>query len=266
MKKKRIVVPIIITASILAGIAIASIVKFKKACTGLCSGCNGCNNQPRPDVSYYMDKKADLIRAFEKNQRIFQPLLAKEYDARQLEEIVLETKAEFVDQIDAIPYIGGDDNQLTEDIEQAAMVLAFYKVQKAHGKTTDEIGTIITESIKTELYKVPGFIRHFIGGRFFTKNHLERVRAQAFKSQKRQYKYDWVTEYVESDGSAFDYGFNHIECGIVKYLSENGALDIVPYLCSLDFIYSDALGEGLMRTTTIAEDGTICDFRFKRVE
>jgi hypothetical protein len=30
--------------------------------------------------------------------------------------------------------------------------------------------------------------------------------------------------------------------------------------------YSDALDEGLKRTTTLAEDGKVCDFRYKRVK
>lgn len=47
-------------------------------------------------------------------------------------------------------------------------------------------------------------------------------------------------------------------------MAANGAADIVPYLCSLDYLYSDAFGEGLTRTTTLAENGPRCDFRYKR--
>jgi hypothetical protein len=36
------------------------------------------------------------------------------------------------------------------------------------------------------------------------------------------------------------------------------------YLCPADILYSQALGWGLMRTTTLAEGAARCDFRFKK--
>jgi hypothetical protein len=66
------------------------------------------------------------------------------------------------------------------------------------------------------------------------------------------------------DGKKFDYGCDHKECGIVKFFHKQGADELTPYMCKLDFLYSDALDEGLVRTSTIAGGGTVCNFRFKR--
>jgi hypothetical protein len=50
----------------------------------------------------------------------------------------------------------------------------------------------------------------------------------------------------------------------LNFLREQGADEIAPYLCALDQISSEKLGWGLIRTSTLAEGGKVCDFRFKK--
>lgn len=42
------------------------------------------------------------------------------------------------------------------------------------------------------------------------------------------------------------------------------AADFAPHICLDDIIGSEVLGWGLVRTETLAQGGTRCDFRFKR--
>jgi len=51
---------------------------------------------------------------------------------------------------------------------------------------------------------------------------------------------------------------------VVKFFHCQGADELVPYMCRLDYAMSKAMGMGLVRTTTLAEGGEKCDFRFKR--
>jgi hypothetical protein len=74
----------------------------------------------------------------------------------------------------------------------------------------------------------------------------------------------YVFDYVPGDGVTFDYGVDYTECGTVKFLREQGAPELAPYLCPADILYSQALGWGLKRTTTLAERAERCDFRFKK--
>jgi hypothetical protein len=76
------------------------------------------------------------------------------------------------------------------------------------------------------------------------------------------YPYDWVTDYVEGDKKTFDYGRDHHECGVYEHLKANQAGDLVPCLCRLDYSYSGAFGEGLVRTSTMAGNVALCDFRY----
>jgi hypothetical protein len=70
--------------------------------------------------------------------------------------------------------------------------------------------------------------------------------------------------YVEGDGQDFDYGIDYIECASCKFLHEQDAAELGPYVCAVDKVASEMLGWGLRRTMTLAEGGVRCDFRFKK--
>jgi hypothetical protein len=99
---------------------------------------------------------------------------------------------------------------------------------------------------------------------YITRRTLRRAHRNALESQKRQYPGDWVCTVVGGDGEAYDWGIDQVECGICKFFADRDAEEFVPYMCALDFIASDYFGWGLVRTTTLAEGGERCDFRFKR--
>jgi hypothetical protein len=87
-----------------------------------------------------------------------------------------------------------------------------------------------------------------------------------YTSRKRRlmWGFDWVYSVAEGDGQAFDWGIDQVECGILKFYAAQDAEDLTRYVCALDFIASDYFGWGLVRTSTLAEGGQRCDFRFKR--
>ncbi len=55
---------------------------------------------------------------------------------------------------------------------------------------------------------------------------------------------------------------DYTECGICKLCRDEGVPDLAKYLCKLDYVLADLMGLALTRTTTIAEGGTCCDFRY----
>ena len=72
--------------------------------------------------------------------------------------------------------------------------------------------------------------------------------------------------YIEEKGHGIflDFGMDFTECAICKFFHAQGADEFTPFLCSLDFPMSKALGTGLVRTMTLAEGAEKCDFRYKR--
>ncbi|MCX8132235.1 MAG: L-2-amino-thiazoline-4-carboxylic acid hydrolase [Clostridia bacterium] len=273
MKHRRIFLSVV-SVIMLGVISILTIIniygksaKKSSGCSGGgCMGCNGCGSQGQINSTYYKNKQEQLLDTLEGRQKIFRSELLKSHTEKEITEISKETTEEFIKLIPQLPYIGGDDNVLTEDIELAAMVLAFYRVEKKLGRSVEEVGGIIYNAIKGEMSKYPKWLLRLSGRKYFTATYIEKLKKDTEESQKKLYSGDWLTTFVPGDGKQFDYGYNHTECGILKFFREQDAEELTPFLCKLDYVYSDSLDEGLVRTSTLAEGGKYCDFRLKRVE
>ena len=161
-----------------------------------------------------------------------------------------------------VPYIGGDQNLNSGNLLASAYCLAEYRVLKARGLTTEEVGQIIYEGYEAAS-DVPAWLGVAVGRLQHGKKSQERWRAQAEQSQKRQYPGDWVFTFVQGGGQEFDYGLDFAECGICKFYHDQGADDLTPYLCLMDGVVSEAFGYGLVRYKTLAEGADVCDFRYK---
>ncbi len=72
----------------------------------------------------------------------------------------------------------------------------------------------------------------------------------------------WAARAVDEPG--FDLGVDYTTCAIRDLAIRAGAADFAPYICLADVIGSDELGWGLVRTETLAQGGSRCDFRFKK--
>jgi len=90
----------------------------------------------------------------------------------------------------------------------------------------------------------------------------KRAEKQAKWTQQRRYADDWFNEIVEGDGRTFGWGIDITECGLVKFLHAQGADELAPYLCDLDYVMAEAAGVGLTRTKTLAWGCDSCDFRW----
>lgn len=56
---------------------------------------------------------------------------------------------------------------------------------------------------------------------------------------------------------------DYLECGICKLCQREGCPELAQCLCRLDFLFVKVMGLELERTTTLAEGGMRCDFRFR---
>jgi hypothetical protein len=102
------------------------------------------------------------------------------------------------------------------------------------------------------------------GRQLFSQRRIDQRRQAAAISQQRRYPDDWVFDIVDNDKGNFEFGVDYIECGIVKYLTRQGASELAPYLCWLDYPLCTAMRVKLVRTETIAQGCERCNFRFSR--
>ena len=213
---------------------------------------------------YYISRKSKLLSKYKKTLKPLRPVFLPRFGSDLTDTILEEVLKEYEALTPDLPYIGGDENMMTEFLIESAHCLAIYRVLKPRGKTVEDIGEIIYEMIEARLAEVPAFILYLYGLFKYNRFYEKRLKEQAEKSQERRYAGDFVFNFIEGKGEEFDYGLDITECGICEFYKAQDAVELTPYVCLIDFPLSKAFNRGLVRTMTIAEGAEKCDFRFKK--
>jgi hypothetical protein len=211
----------------------------------------------------YISRKKHLLNSFVKSIAQGKNVLIDRFGKEYANLIINESRREYEALIPKIPFIG-DKNPLLIFLISTSRYLAIYRVLRRNGLAVEEAGKIIYEINEAELKSIPVFVRRIIGYLYFSKLFIWRVKKRAKESQERKYPCGYVFNFIEGDGQRFDYGLDYTECAGCKFLSEQNASELAPFMCALDNVVSDNLYWGLTRTMTIANGFEKCDFRFKK--
>ncbi len=212
--------------------------------------------------NYYLARKKHFLFEFDLVAKSARAVI-EGYYGENARALTVEARREFEALIPQFPYIGGKQPH-TEFIVFTGMLLAVYRVNTTHGKTVEQTGEMVFEMGRAFLKSFPTFLLRLLMPLNFSRRYLDRIRKGAIESQQRKYPEGNVIDFVEGDGAAFDYGVDYLECASCKFLAKQNAPEIAPYLCPVDILFSEALGWGLTRTTTLAQGAEVCDFRFKK--
>ena len=166
--------------------------------------------------------------------------------------------------IPEVPYIGGRRNIYSDALALAPRALALYRVVVRHGGTLEDTGELLHLMTKAQMERIPKVLRHWFGRQRFGRLRKRKVERAARRSQARRYPGDFVFQRIDGDGKTFDFGIDITECGIVKFLNAQGADELCPYGCELDYVTFEAMGIGLARTKTLAWGCDRCDFRLSK--
>ena len=82
-------------------------------------------------------------------------------------------------------------------------------------------------------------------------------------SHKRKYENDWVVDILPGNDE-YDLGYDYHECGICKLCQDEGCPELAAYLFRMDYVLADIMNMKLVRTGTIAEGASCCDFRYSK--
>ena len=96
---------------------------------------------------------------------------------------------------------------------------------------------------------------------YLDEKNIPRRLKWAEESKKRKNENNWVLDVLPSCED-YDLGYDYHECGICKICKDEVCFELAKYLCQLDFMMADLMNAKLVRTTTIAEGGDLCDFRY----
>jgi len=213
--------------------------------------------------SQYIGEISQLLKDFDKTVNYVRDVFLAKYGSSRAEVMIAQARQEYGAIIPQLPYIGGKQ-PFTQFIISTGWLLVMYRALQRHGGTAEGAGKLAYQASAAYLRAYPAFLRRLFGRRLFSRRYIAGVRQRALESQQRQYSGDYVYNFVEGDGRTFDYGVDYVECASVKFLQQQGAPELAPYLCASDKLYSEMMGWGLKRTMTLAEGADHCDFRFQR--
>ncbi len=211
----------------------------------------------------YLSRKSKLMRDFDKMAARIKPGLLSRYGEEQIQDLIRESRQEYEALIPQIPFIG-EKSPFLIFLLPTSRYLAVYRVLRRQHRPVEEAGEMIYEMNEAELKAIPWYARRTIGFLWFSRWFKRRLKIRAKESQERRYPEGYVLNYVTGDGQTFDYGIDYTECGGWKFLQAQDAQALAPYVCAMDKTASELLGWGLIRTTTLAQGGEKCDFRFKK--
>ncbi|MCL4263237.1 MAG: L-2-amino-thiazoline-4-carboxylic acid hydrolase [Anaerolineae bacterium] len=216
-------------------------------------------------MNYYLAQKGNLLKGHKKMMRLARPYLTEHYGAELADTAVAESIVEFEQLIPDIPYIGGQENSMTDALVQMAGLLALYRVLKRHGKPVAEIGELAQQMAQAWVDQFPQFLRRLIGRYYFSTFNRRRLAQKAEALRQQQYPGDFVREVVVgTPDDDFAWGVNYLECGVVKFFAAQDAAEFSPFMCEIDYLLFPALGIELQRTGAIAQGCSHCDFRFTK--
>jgi hypothetical protein len=211
----------------------------------------------------YISNKKRLLKSLTKTMIRGKQVLISRFGKEQADLIMKECHCEYEAIIPQIPFIGHKSPFLIF-LLPTSCYLAIYRVLRRLGISVEEAGKIIYQMNEMEWKVIPFLVRRIIGYVWFSPWFLRRLRKRAKESQERKYPGGYVLNFIEGDGKTFDYGFDYTECAGCKFLNQQGAPELAPFLCAFDKAAGETLGWGLTRTTTIADGYEKCDFRFKK--
>lgn len=154
----------------------------------------------------------------------------------------------------------GDIGKHNPLLSSYALCAWFLAMNRCSQRTPKENCAIMEEIFRnSRLFRLMmGDAEHYLAPKRF------KQRQQWSKNTHlRHYANDWVVDVLPGT-EQYDLGYNYLECGVCKLCRDEGCPELAQYLCRLDFLFVEIMGLHLERTTTLAQGGSMCDFRFRR--
>ncbi len=197
------------------------------------------------------------VRRFERFlDRNSGPLLER-FGAAEVAAMRPEMVQEYRTLLPQLPAIGGRRNPLSGNLVKAVPFLAVHRVVQRHGGGAEVAGKVAYDYARRIVGRIPRPVLTTL-----LAPRLKRSARAVRWTQQHHYPGDWAGEMVDGTGQQFDFGVDWTACGVVAFLHAQGADELTPYLCHLDYVFAEAAGAQLTRTKTLAWGCDRCDFRW----
>jgi hypothetical protein len=206
----------------------------------------------------------DLLSDFDKTAELVRPFVVELFGPDDAETLSREARARYEEIIPQVPRITGlRARVLNRFLRITAQEVAVYKAVDAHGGIAAQAWEICHEAIRLRMSGFPKW-KSQLFRRLMFSGIAKRIVRRREEANQRVRVGDFEIRYLTGDGRDFDFGVDYLDCGNLALVRKLGAEKFAPYVCMSDIALSDALGWGLIRTQTLADGCSHCDFRFKK--
>ncbi|NQU38172.1 MAG: L-2-amino-thiazoline-4-carboxylic acid hydrolase [Actinobacteria bacterium] len=211
------------------------------------------------------DRKSNrLLRDFDKTAHLVRRFLTDRYGETGADALYRATREKYTEIIPQVRWVEGiRGGSLNTFLRVTAQEIAVFKAVEERGGTAPEAWEICHEALRLRMNEFPKWKRWLLR-RFMHSNLVRRIARRRQEKNELVRAGDFEIRYLVGDGSDFDFGVDYLRCGNLELAKQLGAKAFAPYACMSDIALSDALGWGLIRTQTLADGCSHCDFRFKK--
>lgn len=214
-------------------------------------------------VGYYISHKDKLLTDLDSTLEIMKDKLALRFGKELADRVRREIRKEYKILIPEIPYIPGWRHKyLNAFLLITAQELAAYKALTKLGRPVEEVWVLCHEALRLRTAMIPSYKKWLLKKLLFSR-FLKKIFAIRAKQQLKPHFGDFQIEYLVGRGDDFDLGVNYLKCGHQSFAMKHGGEKFAPYICMSDIALSNAMGWGLIRTQSLADGCSYCDFRFK---
>lgn len=101
-------------------------------------------------------------------------------------------------------------------------------------------------------------------GKMYLNGFRKKVVADMVRQQdKKLHPYDWKAVYREIDKNSFELDIT--ECGLKKLTHDFDADGLLPGICRMDYMLSNLMGNGFVRTKTLGDGDYCCNCHYELV-
>ena len=218
------------------------------------------------ETDFYFRNKKKFLKEHRAIMKLGRGFMESSLGREKADDVVRRSEVRYEALLTEMPYIGGWDNPHTDTLTQVVSFLALYFVLKEEGKTTEEIGALIHRISERKVETMPRLLRSLLGRLYMSEFWRKRTQRKALLSRQKEYAGNFVYEVMDGKPGEYEWGINYLECAIVKFFHRQGADDLTPYMCYVDYILFPGMGIDLKRTGTIGQGCSQCDFRFSRIK
>lgn len=204
------------------------------------------------------------LREFDQTAELMSAHLTHRYGEAEAAALVADARARLVAMLPRVSWVEGRSAAaMNSFLRITAEEIAVYQAVVARGGTAAGAWELCHRGLRLAASRVPAWKKRLMNRILFSgpvRSIIKRRAAQAEPLRRG----DFVTRSVVGDGNAFDFGVDYVRCGNLELARQEGAEAFAPYICMSDIALSEAFGWGLVRTQTLADGCSHCDFRFKR--